>query len=203
MGTFSHGIRRRLRPGTIGKKEPAMTRSATIAASVILGLSSAFAQTTVDTDSVDISFTNPSWFVLSAGAAAITLDHTHPIIAGSIAGASAGSAIEYFLDDGATLSAQITDITRLGVTIAGFSASTAPEVLQSVLGVGIKFGAGTASPLWFTGGAWPSRTMVAAPAGSFLYAAVVAVHYDLAVDMGKPGFDAVTLEVTFTVAEGL
>ena len=180
-----------------------MTRSATIAASIILGLSSAFAQSTVDVDLVDISFTNPSWFVLTAGAAAIVLDHTNPIVAGGIAGASVGSAIEYFLDDGATLSAQITDITRLGATIAGFSATTFPEALQSVLGIGVTFGAGTASPLWFAGGAWPNPTVVVAPAGGFLYAAAVAIHYELAVDVGKPGFDAVTLEVTFTVAEGL
>ena len=109
-----------------------MTRSATIAASIILGLSSAFAQSTVDVDLVDISFTNPSWFVLTAGAAAIVLDHTNPIVAGGIAGASVGSAIEYFLDDGATLSAQITDITRLGATIAGFSASIASDHSMSI-----------------------------------------------------------------------
>ena len=151
----------------------------------------------VVTDAFSAAFANASWVLSSGVTEPIRVSASDRTLGNVVTKTGGGGTIAYFIDEGDVLTAHITGITRGGVAVAWFSPRHRPGPLSAVVAFDVRLGSGASAPLWWSDRAWPTRTLVSGADG-YQHADDVNVAYDLSVDLTRPGFEEVTIEITFT-----
>jgi hypothetical protein len=156
-----------------------------------------FARAADFTDTFSAAFENTSWVLLSGVTEPIRVSASDRSLGNVVTKTGGGGVIAYFIDQGDVLTAQITGITRRGATVGWFSPTRQPGPLRAVVAFDVRLGAAPGASLWWAGAAWPTRTLVSGADG-YQHTSGVAIAYDLSVDFSQPGFEEVTIEITFT-----